>query len=471
MRNKQLFTLVASIAFLASSCSSLKLVENKSIKELPVRYEGQSTDTVAFTPITLQNYFADSALMVLFDKVVQANPDYQIIQQRLLIANSHLKRAKLAFLPSVNAELTGSARKFSKNTIDGIGIDETMKDVPRNTIPDVWLGARVSWEVDIWGKLRNQKKAAQQRYLASAAGMQLLRNQLFTNVADLYYQLVALDKKLVIYEENYAIQQVAYEIIYSQRETGKATELAVQQFGAQLKKIQADIEQMKMDIFVVEKAIASLVGEYGGVIPRQNKFIKSHLELLNQAIPVDSIIHKRPDVQSSFYELEASKADAKAARAAFFPTLQIGGYAAMNSFSLSTFFHPASLAWQILGGLTAPLFNQGQLKQRFYVTNREQEIAFFTYQKDVINAYNELSSLLLQVDKYQDILSYKQEEFSMLDRAVDVSNDLYLTGYANYLEIINSQKLKLQSELDLVDYQLKNAQALVQLYKALGGEL
>jgi outer membrane protein TolC len=307
--------------------------------------------------------------------------------------------------------------------------------------------------------------------LASASGIFLLKNQLFTEIADLYYQLISLDKKLAIYQKNYAIQEVAFDIIYSQRETGKATELAVQQFGSQLKEIKADIEQIKMDVFTTEKAISTLLGDYGGAIARSSNFINSHVQLLNQAIPVDSIIHKRPDVQSSFYELEASKANAKAIRAAFFPTLKIGGYGAMNSFSLSTFFNPASLAWQILGGLTAPIFNQGQLKQNFYVANREQEIAFFTYQKNVINAYNELSSLLFQVDKYKEVLRYKTEEYEMLNRAVEVSNDLYLTGYANYLEIINSQKLKLQSEIDLVDYQLRNAKSFVQLYKALGGEL
>lgn len=478
MKNKKLIYLLGLFVFI-SSCSSFKLVENQEIKPLPKQYEGQQSDSLAYSPITLQSYFNDPMLLNLFKKVVLANPDYQIMQQRLMMANSHLKRAKLAFLPSLNIDLTGSGTHFGDYTMEGVGNFDTNlssninddQKINRSVTPNLWLGAQVSWEIDLWGKLRNQKKAAQQRYLSSASGAILLRNQLFTDVADLYYQLIALDKKLAIYEKNFAIQQVAYDIISSQRETGKATELAVQQFGSQLKHIQADIEQMKMDIFTTEKAISALTGEYGGHVVRNTSFINSHIQLLNQAIPVDSIIHKRPDVAESYYELQASKADAKAARAAFFPTLKIGGYGAMNSFSFATFFNPASLAWQLLGGLTAPIFNQGQLKQNFYITNRQQEIAFYTYQKNVINAYNELSSLLLQVDKYQDVLRYKSEEYEMLNRAVEVANDLYLTGYANYLEIINTQKQKLQTEIDLVDYQLKNAKSFVQLYKALGGEL
>lgn len=478
MKNNNWIILVALL--ILSACSLPKTAENQKIKPLPSTFENQkNTENQTFTPITLKTYFNDPELLAIFDKVVQSNPDFQILQQRILIANSYLKRSKLALLPSLDLNLNGSGTRYGDYTMEGVGnfdtnlspnIDDDQK-INRKVTPHLWLGAQVSWEIDIWGRLRNKKKAALQRYFATQAGMRLLQNQLFTDVASLYYQLVNFDIKLKIYERNLAVQQVAFDLISAQREAGKATELAVQQFGAQSQNIKAEIEQLKLDIYASEKALSSLIGEYGGTISRGSAFITNHLQILNQSIPIDSIIHKRPDVAESYFELQATNADAKAARAAFFPKLQIGAYGALNSFSFSTFFNPGSLAWQLLGGLVAPVFNQGQLRQDLFIANRSQEIAFFTYQKNVITAFNELNVLLNQVEKYQKILDIKAEEVAFLDRAVSVSNDLYLTGYANYLEIINSQKLKLQAELDYSDYQLKNAHTLVQLYKALGGEM
>lgn len=465
---------------LLTACSLPKNIEEQKVNQLPNKFDGQTVEkTEAFIPIKLTTYFNDPELLALFDKITKSNPDFQILQQRILIANSHLKRSKLALLPSLDLNINASGTRHGDYTMEGVGnfdtnlspnIQEDQK-IRRDVTPNLWLGAQTSWEVDIWGRLRNKKKAAQQRYFGTHEGVRLLQNQLFTDVADLYYQLIALDKKLVIYQQNYVIQQRAFEIISAQRLAGKATELAVQQFGAQSQNLLAEIEQLKLDVNATEKALLTLMGEYGGKIQRGNAFMSNHVEILNQNIHVDSVIHNRPDVAESYFELKATHADAKSARAAFFPKLQIGAYGALNSFSLATVFNPGSLAWQLLGGLVAPVFNQGQLRQDFYIANRNQEIAFFTYQKNVINAYNELSLLLTQVGSYDRILSIKSEEVAFLDRAVSVSNDLYLTGYANYWEIINSQKTKLQAELDYVDYQLRNAKSLVLLYKALGGEV
>ncbi len=474
------YTALTMSVLLLTACAQFKTLEVKKVDDLPTTFNNASNNaTEEFIPITLNTYFNDPQLLQLFDRVMKSNPDYQIFQQRILIANSHLKRAKLALIPSLDLSINASGTKYGDHTMEGVGnfdtnlssnIQEDQK-IKRDVTPNYWLGFQTSWEIDVWGRLRHKKRAAQQRFLASQQGINLLKNQLFTDVADLYYQLIALDKKVKIYEANYGVQLKAFEIVESQRAAGKATELAVQQFGAQSKNMQAEMEQLKIEINSTEKALLSLLGEYSGDLTRGTTFLSNHLALLNQKIHVDSIIHKRPDVAESYFELVASNADAKSARAAFFPKIQFGGNVALHSFSMPTFFNVGSIAWQLLGGLVQPIFNQGQLKQEFYIANRNQEIAFFSYQKNVINAFNELSSLLSQVAMNQTVLNIKDDEVAFLDRAVDVSNDLYLTGYANYWEIINAQKAKIQAELDYVDFQHRNAKALVQLYKALGGEI
>ncbi len=321
------------------------------------------------------------------------------------------------------------------------------------------------------GKLKNKKIAAQKRYLASTEGLRLLQVELFTDIANLYYQLVALDHKLAIYKQNYQLQQRAFEIITAQRAVGKATELAVQQFRAQNNNWLAEVEHIKAEIVAVEQAVMTLTGSYGGEVKRSKVLITSNMDILNKSIDVKSIIHSRPDVASNYYVLEATHADAKAAKAAFYPRIDIGAGVGFNSFSAESLFKPSSLAAQLLGGLVVPIFNKGQLKHEFNVADKEQEIAFLNYQKSITTAYNELQSILKQTKIYEKVLKLKSEEVSFLERGIEVSNDLYVTGYANYLELINSQKNKLQAELDLLEFQHQNTRNNVLLFKALGGNL
>ena len=466
---------------LATACSAPKVSQNLIAKQLPENFDlkrKKATDSLQnFIPLETKTFFKDSKLEALLDKAIAQNLDYLIMQQRILIANSHLKVAKLALLPSLDIQADVSGTHYGKYTMDGVGnfdtnFSQNISDKQRintDVTPNVFLGGKVSWEADIWGKLSNRKKAALQRFFASQEGMRLLQTRLLSDIADLYYKLIALDKQAVIYKKNLKTQQKALDIISAQRSVGKATELAVQQFNAQNNNILAESEQLDLSIDQTEKALLNLLGEYGGEIDRSNDFLSGHLAVLNQKISVDSIIHKRPDVSEAYHELLATNADAKAARAAFFPTVNLGGYAGLNSFSFSTFFDSGSFAWQLLGGLTAPVFNKGQIKQEFFVSNKKQQISLLQYQNTITTAYNELSALLHRTESFADVLKYKSNEIKHLEIAVNVSNDLYLSGYANYLEIINAQKNKLQAELDFVDIQLKNAESQVLLYKALGG--
>ncbi|KFF26924.1 TolC family protein [Chryseobacterium vrystaatense] len=464
-----------------ASCTVPKVTELKKAQAIPdqLMKADQVTDKDHFQQIDLKAYFTDHHLLELFDKVVKANPDFQIAQQRVEIANSFLQRSKMDLLPSLEIGGAVSGDRYGKYTMEGVGnydtnlspnISEDQK-INRDFTPNYWLGARSSWEIDAWGKLKNKKLAAQKKYLASAEGLRLLQVELFTDIANLYYQLVALDNRLAIYQKNYNLQQRAFEIVLAQREVGKATELAVQQFKAQNNNWLAEIEHIKVEIVTVEQAITTLTGSYGGEVQRGKMLMPTNMEILNKTINVEGVIHSRPDVAAHYYVLEASQADAKAARAAFYPKIDIGASFGLNSFSAGNFFNPASLAGQLLGGLMVPVFNKGQLKHDFKVADREQEIAFLNYQKSITTAFNELQSILKQTKIYERMLQLKAEEVGFLDRGVEVSNDLYLTGYANYFELINSQKSKLTAELDLLQFQHQNTRNNVLLFKALGGKL
>lgn len=465
------------LAYVLAACATPKVADIKTVKEIPTAVNENNTE--AFTPLNLKTYFNDPDLIKLFDQVVEANPDLLIAQERVTMANSYLQRAKMNLLPSLEAGIIASGDHYGKYTIDGVGNYDTnfstniSKDQKVNTdvTPNYWLGARSSWEIDAWGKLKNQRLAAQKRFFASTEGVNLLKVELFTDIANLYYQLVTLDTRLNIYQENYNLQQRAYEIVVAQRAIGKATELAVQQFNAQNKNILAEIEHLKAQIVAVEQAIQTLTGSYGGEIVRGSELMKSNKEILNQNINIQNIINSRPDVAANYFVLEATHADAKAAKAAFYPKIGIDAQVGLNSFSAETFFRPSSLAGQLLGGLMVPIFNKGQLKHEFNIATTEQEIAFLTYQKSVTSSFNELQSILKQITIYEKVLDLKGQEVNHLERAIVVSNELYITGYANYIELINTQKTKLQAQLDLLTIESENTRNNVLLFKALGGKL
>lgn len=471
-----LFT--GTIAFALASCATPKVADIPRLNPIPKEYENPEVLSQELG-ISLRTYFQDEHLLSLFDEVIKANPDYLIAQQRLEIANSFLSRANMAFLPSLEVGAIASGERYGKYTMEGVGNFDTnfsqniedQQRVNEKFTPNYRFGLRSAWEIDLWGKLKNQKLSAQKKYLASMEGIRLIQVELFTDIALLYYQLISLDQKLLIYQKNYTLQQRAYEIVSAQREVGKATELAVQQFRAHNNNLLAEIEKIKVEIVAVEKAITTLTGKYGGEVARGKELLSTNMELLARPLDVSAIIHTRPDVISNYYVLEASQADAKAARAAFYPKVDLAASFGLNSFSAPTFFNASSLVGQLLGGLVQPIFNKGQLKHEFNVANKEQEIAFLTYQKSVTTAFNELQSILKQTEIYHKVLKLKSDEVRFLGNAIDVSNDLYLTGYANYLELINSQKSKLTAEIDFLEVQHQNAKNNILLFKALGGKV
>lgn len=481
MKNKFIPNTIACgvLAFALASCTVPQVAQIKQVDAIPPLEALVENPGAVFTTLNLKTYFNDPDLIRLFDQVVVANPDILIAQQRVEMANSYLQRAKMELLPSLEVGVIASGTRYGKYTIDGVGnydtnlssnITEEQK-INRDFSPNYWAGARSSWELDAWGKLKNQREAAQKRFLASAEGVNLLKVELFTDIANLYYQLVALDERLKIYEENYCLQQRAFEIIKAQRATGKATELAVQQFNAQDKNILAEIEHLKVEIVSVEQAIQTLTGNYGGQVKRGTNLMESNKKILSKEINIQNVIHARPDVAANYLVLEASHADAKAAKAAFYPKIGFDAQLGLNSFSVETFFKPSSLAGQLLGGLMVPIFNKGQLKHEFNIVSKEQEIAFLNYQKSVTSSFNELQAILKQITIFEKVLNLKAEEVAYLENAVEVSNELYITGYANYMELINAQKNKLQAELDLLQIKNENTRNNVLLFKALGGKL
>lgn len=475
---KALLAAALGYTLFSTSCNVPKHAQSKKLQQLPAAFPNGFDTSENIGRIKREQFFRDPHLQLLIQDVLKSNPDIHIAMQRIRSNAAQFKMTQAAFLPSLSINANSSATKFGKYTMEGVGnydtnlsgnIDEDQK-VATDPTPNYWLGLGTTWELDIWGKLRKMKEAARARYLASEQGMKLVQSMLTAQTTMLYYELVALDNESKIVAENIALQERAVAIVEAQKAGGRATELAVQQFKAQLYNTQSSAYNIVQKRTEVINKLNTLAGRYEGDIVRADKL--NILEHFDQSVQVGlpiQILENRPDVLAAQSELKAAKADVGAARAAFFPSLNIAGYAAFNAFNGNLLFSAGSLGYQLFGGVMAPIFQKRQIRTQYNMANASQEQAFFQYQKTVLNAYQEVSNSISAIENTQKSFLLKEKETKALAQGVEISNDLYVTGYASYLEIVAAQKSKLEAELELVILEQNKIFRLVDLYQALGG--
>ncbi|CAL1519936.1 TolC family protein [Chitinophaga sp. MM2321] len=474
--NKRIYqyALYACLAIVATACSTQKEMVLPERVAVPVA-TGSADDTLSlagFAPI-----FSDPYLGGLIDSALHNNYDLLSAAQRVAAAQANLMMAKNAWLPSVNLSLSGGVDRYADYTLNGVGNYDTNlspninKDqrIPGPT-PEYFAGLRSSWEIDLWGKLKQQRKATYARFLASSQGRRLLSTQVVAGVTGLYYELVAMDSELAIIQRNIKLQESAVATVTIQKEGGRATELAVQQFTAQLLSTQALEYGVRQEITALENQLNALMGRMPQPIVRS--VIKDEQPLpdaIKNGIPASLLLH-RPDVQRAELELTAAKADVQAARAAFLPAVTITPYAGFNAFKAGLLFKsPASIAWGALGNITAPIFNKKQIQAQYNISKAGAYTAFYDYQQAIVNGYQEVATALSKVENQQQAFSLKTKEVLVLREAVSTANILFTTGYANYLEVITAQKSVLEAELALVTTRRNVYQGMVSLYRALGG--
>jgi len=475
---KGLFCAALFSGVMLGSCSVPRQLQLPEIRPLPARYPGTQDSTGSAGIISRDSFFKDPHLRTLLDEVLQRNPDMQIALQRIKVAGAYLKMSKGAFLPSLSVNGTASATKFGKYTMEGVGnfdtnlspnIDDDQR-IGTNPTPDFWLGLSAGWELDLWGKLSKMKKAARHRFLASSQAADMVRSMLVTQTALLYYELVTLDREVLILEENIKSQERALEIVMAQKEGGRATELAVQQFRAQLLHSRGYLRAVQQRIAETENNLNALAGRYEGKIERSSAADPGSIfdEKISSGIPA-AILRNRPDIRQAESEMIAADADLAAARAAFFPSINLSAYTAFSAFKGNLLFSASSLGYQLLGGITAPVFQKHQLRAQHRIADASRQESFHHYEQTVLNAYKEVLNHLSNIRNLEERSTLKQEEVSALENGVSISEDLYITGYASYLEIVAAQKSKLEAELQLIGLRREQIQTAIHLYKSLGG--
>ncbi|WP_428656581.1 efflux transporter outer membrane subunit [Runella sp.] len=468
--------IVSALLFLFSGCKLLKTPEQlPSLPAVPEAYskakqEGNSAE------IHWKTYFSDTTLTALIDTALNNNIDIRLAMQRIEMGRAQVEQAKGLTLPFVSGVGSVGQRRFGKYTMDGIGNYDTNfsnnitkdQNIPEY-LPDFNIGLQSSWEIDIWGKLRTRKEAALARYLATVEGRNFVITNLIADIAFAYYELLAFENELDIIRENIALQDNELSIIRIQKDAGRANELAVNQFEAQLLNSKSFEVEIVQRIIETENRINLLSGRFPQPIRRNKaRFTTPLPALVHVGIPAE-LLKNRPDVRQAEYELMATKAHVYIAKAAFYPSLNLTAALGLQSFNPEFLITPHSIAYNIVGGLTAPLFNKSALKAELKTARATQVEALYNYQKSILNGYFEVYNQMALINNLEKLHTLKTSEATVLNKSIQTASDLFSTGRASYLEVILNRKNALQSKIELIDVRKRQYYSLINIYRALGG--
>lgn len=468
-------TIVLAIVLLAPGCKSYKAVSLTPSTTLPETFTGnKDTSTIATLPV--RQFFPDPYLQQLIDTALGGSPDIRSAFQRIQVAAAGMRYSRAFMSPSIQAGVSAAIDKYGDYTMNGVGNHDTNlspnidgdEHIPDPT-PDYFLGIRSQWEIDLWGKLRQRKKAAISRWLASREGYRLVVTTLTADIATLYYQLLALDNEQKVLKKNIQLQENALEIVKVQKEGGRATELAVQQFQAQLLHTRSLRYTTSQQITETENQLNFLAGRTARPILRDSSLLNITLpDSLSAGLPSQLLLN-RPDIRAAELELEALNADIQAARAAFLPSLTLSPYLGYNAFRPSVLFNAGSVVYGAAGSLMAPIFNRNAIKADYERTIAEGNIALYDYQKAVLTGFQEVTNSLKGIRNYTEYYQLKQQETASLNNAVGVASDLYRVGRASYLEVITAQRSVLDAELEMNAAKKNILWHTINLYRGVGG--
>ncbi len=461
------------LVLLWSACHTLNTRLTVPEKKMPAQYGTVPTDTQNIARLHWSTFFNDPDLNRLIEKALANNLDVLMTFQNLETYKAQIKLARGAQLPTVNATTAYWQRKFGYYTMDDAG-NRVTEITPGDTIPthlpDYYVGLTASWEVDIWGKLKKLRQSALAQYLASVEGRHFVMSNLVAEVSNLYYTLLALDNELDLVKQTIQKQQEAIRIVQVQIEGGRANALALKQFQAQLlgsNVIQQGIEQKIQE---TENQLNFLMAQYPQPIIRNKERLFDALKSQYAGGVPSNLMMYRPDIRSAAHMVEASRFNLEAAKAAFYPTLNITAGVGFQAFNPQFLFStPASLAYSALGGLVAPLINKNALKARFNTAKAQQLNALYQYQQSVLNGYVDVLNALTRMARLSEMHNMRKEQSLILNESVVMSTELYQYAKANYLEVLLAQQNALQARLDYIEIVQQQQQAKVRLYKALGG--
>ena len=448
-----------AIVFLAQSCFVAKKYEKPTINTDNLYRTNKVADSISLAAMSWDKLFTDSTLQNHINDAIQNNLDMKIALQNIAAANATMKQSKATFYPALNGNVSWSHQETSQNSQFGAQF--------RN-LDNYELSAKLAWEADIWGKIRSNNRATVAKYLESQVARQAIQTQLVANVASTYYQILALDEQIKVVTSTLENRSKSVEIIKALKDAGNVNEVAVKQTEAQEYSAQIILEDLKFNVKVLENSFNQLLGKAPNTVERslfENQIITTEIKT---GLPT-YLLSKRPDVVAAELNFRNTFELTNVARSSFYPALTINASAGLQALELKDWFNTKSLFANILTGLTQPIFNQRQNRTRLEVAQANQETAYLQFEKSLLVAGQEVSDALASYENETTKLEIRKKQVEVLRSAADYSDELLQYGYVNYLEVLTAKDNALNTEINYIDNKYQQLNAIIDLYKALGG--
>jgi multidrug efflux system outer membrane protein len=438
------------------------------VNAAPEKFRGSvSTDTASIAALPYKDFFKEQTIRNLIDTAIVNNYDMQIALKNMEAAALLFSQSKLGNIPELNLKVGANSSRPSDNSLNGLQIGQFSQS---KHIEDYSVTGGLSWEADIWRKIANQRNAAGAAFMQSAEVKKAVQTRLVSNIAQSFYRLIMLDTQLEIAKKNLSLNDSTLNIIRLQFDAGQVTSLAIQQAEAQQLVAAGLVPQLEQRIALEENALSILTGAFPKTIARIGTLNSINVQdQVSTGIP-SRMLSLRPDVKSA--ELELVKANAKVgiAKASLYPSLVITANGGLNSFKASNWFNiPGSLFGVVAGGITQPIFQRKQLRTQYEVALVDREKSVIQFRSSVLTAVGEVSDELVKIEKLKEQYVIADKRVRTVQSGLSNANMLFKSGMANYLEVINAQSNALQSELDLATVKTAQLNAVVELYRALGG--
>lgn len=476
-----LFAGMVATLLLISGCGIPQLRQPAANPAIPGEFPGkprQEGEPGAPPPentsrLGYEEFFHDPVLNELIGAALANNLELRKLNEEVQVAKNEVIARQGAYLPFVTLGGGGGLDKPSYYTRDG-AIDRELQILPGRPIPDpIWntaLGLGFVWQLDIWRQLRNARDSAMGRYIAAREKRNYQVTRLVSEIADTYYRLMALDKRIDNLDLTIQLQEKSLEIARAKKAAGRDSELPVQRFLAEVNRNQSQKLIVRQDIIEAENRINFLLNRYPQSVTRDpSGFFNITITAVSAGLPSE-LLDNRPDIRAAAREVEAAGLDIKVAKARFYPTLIINagaGYAAFNPhYLLNT---PEAIAANVAGNMVAPLINKKAIKADYMSANAKQLQAIYNYQMTILGAYTEVVNKLSMVDNYSKSIEIKKRQLEALEASVDVASKLFQNARAEYIDVLFAQRDLMDARLVLIETKNLQLSAIVTAYQSLGG--
>nr|WP_157247308.1 efflux transporter outer membrane subunit [Pedobacter panaciterrae] len=441
------------------SCQVSKKYERPVINTKNLYRDQQNTDTITIATMPWQKLFNDPLLIELIAEGLQQNLDLKIAIEHINAARASFKQSKAAFLPELNGNAGITQSKLAYPQGFGIISSSTQYDV----------GLTASWEADIWGKLGSSKRGALAGLLQTEEARKAVQTQLISEIANNYFTLLALDEQLVVLEKTVANRKTDVSTMKSLKAANIVTGAAEVQSEANQYAAEVAVPRLKRQIRETENAMNVLLVRQAGSVNRKSLESQQLLLDLNVGIPAQ-LLQNRPDVKQAEYAFMKAFETTNVARQLFYPSLNITASSGFTSFSFKDWITPSGLFANIAGGIIQPIFNKGANKARLTTARAAQQESAYVFQKSLLKAGEEVSNALYSYQTAIEQQSIRTKQLQSLQKSVDFTKKLLRYSSAtNYTDVLTSEQNLLSAQLDNIGDKLQQWQAVISLYRALGG--